>query len=164
MRPLCLGCNTTCMCGCGGDLWPGAFFSLCLGCMCGCGGDNGGGVRVPRPLFLVPPAPLPHSQLQLFLSLCVPHSQTKPNSKHLTLTFLPQFTELCQIVKVFCPRCQKCFASSGTTITKTSKVHLETSEQTMTLLMWLWYVRMVSRWKHTKWSWQHQALSSGSFW
>ena len=83
MRPLCLGCNTTCMCGCGGDLWPGAFFSLCLGCMCGCGGDNGGGVRVPRPLFLVPPAPLPHSQLQLFLSLCVPHSQTKPNQVRL---------------------------------------------------------------------------------
>ena len=40
-----------------------SFSSLCPVCMCGCGGDNGGGVSLPRPLFLVPPA------LKLFLSL-----------------------------------------------------------------------------------------------
>ena len=40
-----------------------SFSSLCPVCMCGCGGDNGGGVSLPRPLFLVPPT------LKLFLSL-----------------------------------------------------------------------------------------------
>ena len=31
---------------------------------------------------------------------------------------------------------------------------------TTTLLMWPWPMRMVSRWKHTRWSWQLQVHSS----
>ena len=69
-------------------------FSICslwVGCMCGCGGDNGGGVRVPRPLFLVPPKPQPHSNFSF------PYS-SQPNQTKLVCTAPSNHSRLSRVL------------------------------------------------------------------
>ena len=50
-------------------------------------------------------------------------------------------------------QCRRSCVFSGMTSKTMSLLHLEISEKTMTLLMWPWPVRMLSRWKLTRWSW-----------
>ena len=56
------------------------------------------------------------------------------------------------------------FVFSGMTSGTIQSMQLEGLEKTTTFPMWLLPVRMVSKWKPTKWSWQSQVHSSDVFW
>ena len=60
--------------------------------------------------------------------------------------------------------CLKSYASSGMNFKRTLRTSLRTWEGTMTLQMWPWHVRMVSRWRLTRSSWQLQVHSSKKSW
>ena len=98
---------------------------------------------------------MPGSLLSVFQSECVPEPVTGKNlgSSQSCFTF-----SVILMTNFLRSTCQRSSASSGTISRKTSKVSLEAWERAMTSVMWLWPVRMVSRWKLTRRSWLGRCL------